>query len=129
MSVGGVSTPNSDGQEETWEEEPVGEKVQETVQIRKCIPIKMASTEGKYLDEKVWPTLRVSCSFYYQRTVYGLTAVSTARPTQPALEKLLLSVQYNTPKEVRQSYPGGMNGDEVLRVTRPQDAVRCAHSL
>eukprot|EP00035_Acanthoeca_spectabilis_P023376 m.449040 g.449040 ORF g.449040 m.449040 type:complete len:228 (+) comp19757_c0_seq1:150-833(+) len=98
MSVGGVSTLNSEGQEETWEEEPVGEKVQETVQIRKCIPIKMASTEGKYLDEKVWPTLR------------------------PALEKLLLSVQYNTPKEVRQSYPGGMNGDEVLRVTRPQDA-------
>lgn len=66
MSVGGVSTLNSEGQEETWEEEPVGEKVQETVQIRKCIPIKMASTEGKYLDEKVWPTLRVSCSFSCQ---------------------------------------------------------------
>jgi len=51
------------------------------------------------LEENVWPTLR------------------------PALEKLLLAVQYNTPKEVKESYPGGPRGAEVLRVTRPEDAT------
>eukprot|EP00038_Savillea_parva_P016753 m.17921 g.17921 ORF g.17921 m.17921 type:complete len:228 (+) comp3548_c0_seq1:157-840(+) len=83
---------------EMWEEDIVGEKVQEAMSIHKCIPVSVASDEGRYLEEKVWPTLR------------------------PALEKLLLAVQYNIPKEVMESYPGGLKGAEVLRVSRPEDA-------
>mmetsp|Transcript_35743 Transcript_35743/g.93466 ORF Transcript_35743/g.93466 Transcript_35743/m.93466 type:complete len:246 (-) Transcript_35743:10-747(-) len=83
-----------------WEEEEQCDDtaVHEAVEIRKCIPIQLASAEGRYLEEQVWPTLA------------------------PALEKLLLAVEYNTPKEVKERYPGGLHGPEVRRVTRPEDA-------
>ena len=45
---------------------------------------------------------------------------------QVAIEKLLLAVQYNTPREVKEGYKGGLNGPDVKRVTRPEDAVRSA---
>jgi len=68
-------------------------------ELRGLLPAQSSSAEGKYLDEQVWPTLELG------------------------LEKLLNAIKYHVPKDVVGSYPGGWNGADVQRVTKPRHAV------
>ena len=74
---------NEGGNTEAAVETPDNSTTETVIEsLRHCIPVEATSEEGKYLEEKVWPTLEVSSRLYISLRII-IAACSWFRPIRP----------------------------------------------